>query len=95
MRGLRGTALDPFGRAQVRKVERALLADYAERVTHLLADLSPTNHATAVEIASLPDMVRGYEEVKLRNVETYRARLRELTESFDRGPGPLHDSAIH
>ncbi|MGW4873138.1 indolepyruvate ferredoxin oxidoreductase family protein [Streptomyces chartreusis] len=83
MRRLRGTALDPFGRAQVRKVERALLEDYAERVEHLLTGLTPDNHAVAVQIASLPDMVRGYEEVKLRNVEAYRARLVELTEQFD------------
>lgn len=83
MRRLRGTALDPFGRAHVRKVERALLDDYAERVTHLLAGLTPANHAVAVQIASLPDMVRGFEEVKLRNVDAYRARLRELTEQLD------------
>ncbi|MFE6941996.1 indolepyruvate ferredoxin oxidoreductase family protein [Streptomyces chartreusis] len=83
MRRLRGTALDPFGRAHVRKVERELLDDYAEQVTHLLAGLTPANHAVAVQIASLPDMVRGFEEVKLRNVEAYRARLRELTEQFD------------
>ncbi|MFD5855669.1 indolepyruvate ferredoxin oxidoreductase family protein [Streptomyces chartreusis] len=83
MRRLRGTALDPFGRAHVRKVERALLDDYAERVTHLLAGLTPANHAVAVQIASLPDMIRGFEEVKLRNVEAYRARLRELTEQLD------------
>ncbi|MBY8840647.1 indolepyruvate ferredoxin oxidoreductase family protein [Streptomyces sp. SP2-10] len=87
MRRLRGTALDPFGRAHVRKVERALLEEYAERVTHLLDGLTPANHAVAVQIASLPDMVRGFEEVKLRNVEAYRARLRELTERFDRDPG--------
>ncbi|MFC8125695.1 indolepyruvate ferredoxin oxidoreductase family protein [Streptomyces sp. NPDC057302] len=87
MRGLRGTAFDPFGRAQVRKVERALAEDYAERVSHLLAGLTAANHEVAVQIAQLPDLVRGYEEVKLRSVETYRARLRELTERFDRGAG--------
>ncbi|MEV0123302.1 indolepyruvate ferredoxin oxidoreductase family protein [Streptomyces sp. NPDC050703] len=85
LRRLRGTALDPFGRAHVRKVERALLDDYTGHVAHLLAGLTPAAHATAVEIASLPDMVRGYEEVKLRNVAAYRARLRELTERFDGG----------
>ncbi|OKJ72755.1 2-oxoacid ferredoxin oxidoreductase [Streptomyces sp. TSRI0107] len=87
MRRLRGTAFDPFGRAHVRKVERALLEEYTERVAHLLTGLTPGNHAVAVQIASLPDMVRGFEEVKLRNVEAYRARLRELTERFDSGPG--------
>ncbi|WP_240803233.1 DUF6537 domain-containing protein [Streptomyces sp. A1499] len=84
MRRLRGTALDPFGRAHVRKVERALLQEYAGCVAHLLAGLTPAGHATAVEIASLPDLVRGYGEVKLRNVAVYRSRLRELTERFDR-----------
>ena len=37
-----------------------------------------TNYDRAVEIAALPDVVRGYEDVKLANVEAYRARLREL-----------------
>ena len=32
----------------------------------------------AVEIAALPDMVRGYEDIKLANVARYRARLAEL-----------------
>lgn len=31
-----------------------------------------TNLALAVEIADLPDMVRGYESIKLANVATYR-----------------------
>lgn len=33
---------------------------------------------TAVALAELPDMVRGYEEVKLRNVARYREELRAL-----------------
>lgn len=75
---LRGTKLDPFGYAQVRKVERELLSHYTDMVLRLATELTPDTYATAVEVAGLPDMVRGYEDVKLRNVELYRARLRDL-----------------
>jgi indolepyruvate ferredoxin oxidoreductase len=77
-RGLRGTPLDPFGRARVRVVERALIEEYIEAITTATTTLTPANHATVAEIAELPDMVRGYEAVKLANVTAYRARLVEL-----------------
>lgn len=75
---LRGTKLDPFGYAHVRKVERQLLSHYTDMVIGLAAALSADNYDTAVEAAGLPDLVRGYEDVKLGNVELYRARLRDL-----------------
>lgn len=75
---LRGTKLDPFGYAHVRKVERQLLSHYTAMVLRLAAELTVDNYATAVEAAGLPDTVRGYEDVKLGNVELYWARLREL-----------------
>ncbi len=74
---LRGTAFDPFGRTRVRRVERVLLAHYTEMVRTLAATLS-TDYDRAVTAAALPDVVRGYEEIKLANVEIYRDRLREL-----------------
>jgi indolepyruvate ferredoxin oxidoreductase len=79
-RRLRGTPLDPFGRATVRVAERALLTEYRTLVERLLTDLTPGNHEIAVEIAGLPDLVRGYEEIKLRNIELYKDRLAELLE---------------
>ncbi len=44
-----------------------------------LARLGPDNHATAVELCELPDMVRGYEDIKLRTVERFRERASELS----------------
>jgi indolepyruvate ferredoxin oxidoreductase len=82
LRGLRGTALDPFGRTQVRRTERALVTEYRELVGRLLAGLTPGNLDQAAELAGLPDMVRGYEEIKLRNVAAYRARMAELEAGF-------------
>ncbi|NOP99069.1 MULTISPECIES: indolepyruvate ferredoxin oxidoreductase family protein [Mycolicibacterium] len=77
-KALRGTKLDPFGYAHVRKVERELLAHYTDMVLGLAAELTTDTYATAVEAAGLPDVVRGYEDVKLGNVAVYRARLRDL-----------------
>ncbi|MET8521588.1 indolepyruvate ferredoxin oxidoreductase family protein [Nocardioides sp. NPDC004968] len=75
MKFLRGTFLDPFGQAHVRRAERALLAHYTALVTGLAADLTEESYAKAVRLAELPDMVRGYENVKMRNVEAYREAL--------------------
>jgi indolepyruvate ferredoxin oxidoreductase len=76
--GCAATKFDPFGNAHVRKVERALLAEYVGIVSRLAAELDPTNYDRAVEVASLADIVRGYEDIKLGNVDVYHARLRNL-----------------
>jgi len=78
MRGLRGTALDPFGRAEVRRVERALIAEYRALIEKALAGLSPESYETAVKLAALPDVIRGYEDIKLGNVAKFREQVKAL-----------------
>jgi len=77
MKRLRGTALDPFGRAAVRRVERALPAEYRALVERTLAGLSRATYERAVSAARLPDLIRGYEDIKLRNVERFREEVRK------------------
>jgi indolepyruvate ferredoxin oxidoreductase len=79
MKRLRGTALDPFGRAEVRRVERALPAEYRALIERLLSGLAPATHERAVTAARRPDVIRGYEDIKLRNVERFRTEVRALT----------------
>jgi len=74
LKGLRGTALDPFGRTEERKTERALIGEYRASIEELLACLDAGNHALAVEIASLPEQIRGYGHVKERNLQAARTR---------------------
>jgi indolepyruvate ferredoxin oxidoreductase len=74
LRRVRGTALDPFGRTETRRVERALPTEYRALVHDALDHLTPANKATALEIVELPDLVRGYEEVKAAAVASYRQR---------------------
>jgi indolepyruvate ferredoxin oxidoreductase len=78
MRGLRGTALDPFGRAHVRRVERELIGEYRTLLDKALIDLSESGYERAVKLANLPDLIRGYEDIKLRNVKRYRDEVRAL-----------------
>ena len=75
---LRGTALDPFGRSKLRKVERALIGEYRDLVLRSLETLSPSTSDVAAQIAELPDLVRGYESIKLRNVARFRQQAAAL-----------------
>jgi indolepyruvate ferredoxin oxidoreductase len=80
LRGLRGTAWDPFGRTEERRTERRLAAEYEAWLDGLGDDLGPSLHETACALAELPARVRGFGPVKLRNVRAYdaeRARLQE------------------
>ncbi|MDL5154351.1 indolepyruvate ferredoxin oxidoreductase family protein [Actinomycetospora termitidis] len=82
MRRLRGTPLDPFGRAEVRRVERELVVEYRELVPRLVEMAAAGEVDRAVAIAALPDMVRGYEDVKLATVAMYRSAVGEHFEGL-------------
>ncbi len=75
---LRGGRFDPFGYAKVRRVERSLIKDYRMVVEQLVPKVNEANAAKATELAALPDMVRGYEDIKLSNVERYESELARL-----------------
>ncbi|BCL26743.1 indolepyruvate ferredoxin oxidoreductase family protein [Streptomyces aurantiacus] len=77
MRRLRGTPLDLFGYAHVRRVERSLVEDYRRTVARALSAVE-SDPGLVKELAELPDRVRGYEQIKLRNVTAYRQRQAEL-----------------
>jgi indolepyruvate ferredoxin oxidoreductase len=83
MRRFRGTALDPFGRTRVRVVERELIEEYLGLVDHLIGRLSPATAALAVRLAGLPDGIRGYENIKMRTIESYHQALSDLRAQFD------------
>ena len=78
MRGLRGGAFDVFGKTAERKMERKLIADYGKTVDELIAGLNGENHALAVDIASVPEHIRGYGHVKERHFENAMKRQDDL-----------------
>ncbi|HXU91593.1 MAG TPA: indolepyruvate ferredoxin oxidoreductase family protein [Methylomirabilota bacterium] len=78
MRGLRGGPLDVFGWPEVRRVERALIDEYVALVDKALAGLDPGSYDKAAKLAALPDLIRGYEDIKLANVRRFRDEVRAL-----------------
>ncbi|MFO1396682.1 MAG: indolepyruvate ferredoxin oxidoreductase family protein [Burkholderiales bacterium] len=82
LRRYRGTALDIFARTPERRMERALLAEYETLLAEVLAGLTAKNHATAVELASVPEHIRGYGHVKERHVKSAKTREAALLNAF-------------
>lgn len=78
LKGLRGTALDVFGRTEERRGERALIAEYRASIEEVLAGLTAANHTLAVEIARLPEQIRGYGHVKARHLAAVRPQWQAL-----------------
>ncbi|MEM8837559.1 MAG: indolepyruvate ferredoxin oxidoreductase family protein [Pseudomonadota bacterium] len=83
-KGLRGTPLDPFGYASERREERALIKDYEKTIKTVLAKLDPSVEAIAVEIASLPDEIRGFGPVKKEAMDRVNERKPGLIAALDK-----------
>jgi len=77
-RGLRGTALDPFAHSAERKLERALRTEYEQTIAFVLDSLTAATYEAAVEIAQLPESIRGFGPIKKGAAEAARRRREEL-----------------
>ena len=74
LKGLRGGALDIFGKTEERRTERALIGEYRQCVEELLAGLNAERLSLAVQVASIPEDIRGYGHVKLRHLAAARTK---------------------
>jgi indolepyruvate ferredoxin oxidoreductase len=86
LRRLRGTPFDVFGYTAERRRERELITEYEGVLRELAGNLDRENHALAVEIASLPEEIKGFGYIKACNIEKTKAREGELLALF-RGAG--------
>ncbi|MGH8724498.1 MAG: DUF6537 domain-containing protein, partial [Burkholderiales bacterium] len=86
LRFLRGTPFDVFGYTQERRTERALIREYEETVERLLAGLTPQNHALAVQVAAIPEQIRGFGHIKARTLAPARKERDELLARFEARP---------
>jgi indolepyruvate ferredoxin oxidoreductase len=82
LKRLRGTAFDVFGYTEERKMERRLIAEYEATVDSLLATLDQNNHGLAVQIASVPETMRGFGHIKEKNVVAAKARETSLLAAY-------------
>jgi len=81
-KGLRGTAFDIFGKTEERHTERALIQDYRASIEEVLRSLNADNHALAVDIARLPDQIKGYGHVKARHLAKVRPQWERLMQTW-------------
>ncbi|MEQ8954480.1 MAG: hypothetical protein RL120_10125, partial [Gammaproteobacteria bacterium] len=79
---LRGTVFDPFGYLPERREERAILAEFEALLARLAQDLKADNYGIAVEIARLPERIRGYGVVKTEHLVAARTRQKILLQQF-------------
>ncbi|MFZ9373049.1 MAG: indolepyruvate ferredoxin oxidoreductase family protein [Burkholderiaceae bacterium] len=93
LKGLRGTALDIFGRTEERRTERALIGEYRATVEELLKSLGAANHAQALAIANLPDGIRGFGHVKERNLKAVRLQWDALMAAWRDPSAPVVSNA--
>ncbi len=93
LKSLRGTVLDVFGHTEERRMERQLVADYERTVEELLAGLSRDNHALAVQIATLPESIRGYGHIKAKSAAEARGKFDELLARFRSPAAPVARAA--
>ena len=84
---LRGTPLDIFGYTEERRTERALIRDYEAMLDEVLEKLTPENHAIAVGLAAIPEKIRGFGHVKMRNLASAKAEEAALFARFRTEPG--------
>jgi indolepyruvate ferredoxin oxidoreductase len=82
LKGLRGTAFDPFARNPERRAEREDLASYERLLDELTEKLAPANYEAAIALASIPDEIRGYGHIRERHRSHARAHERELLDRF-------------
>ena len=91
-KGLRGGALDMFGKTEERRHERQLIEDYIGQLDEIASKVDVANHASAVQLASVPDEIRGYGHVKERNIKAAKALEEKLLRAF-RNPQPARQVA--
>ena len=82
MKRWRGTWLDVFGKSAERRMERQLAADYLALAEEFSRTLDESNRAAALELAALPDAIRGYGHVKEKSVERARGQEAALWERY-------------
>ncbi len=82
-KSLRGTPLDVFKNSDDRKLDRQWISNYEAAIEHILDGLNEKNLQTAIELAALPEQLRGFGHIRERHSEQVKARKSHLLNLFD------------
>ena len=82
-KNLRGGMFDIFKNTGERRMEQQLKVDYRRLIEEIVAKLAPHNHSLAVQLAQIPEEIRGYGHVKERHFKAAKLKEAGLKEEFD------------
>jgi indolepyruvate ferredoxin oxidoreductase len=85
LKNLRGGALDIFGYSAERKQERKLITDYEQDIEQLFDAVNTDNFDLSVEIAGLPQKIRGFGHVKQASIESVAETRAQLFKKLNGG----------
>lgn len=93
LKGLRGTPLDVFGYAAERQTERALIDEYRASMEEVLVSLNEHNHGLALQLARIPEQIKGFGHVKERHLAAARLQWAAAAQAFRAGGEAVRDAA--
>jgi len=82
LRFLRGGVFDVFGYTEERRGERALIEEYKTSISEVMASFTPDKHSLALEIARIPEKIKGYGHVKERHLKAAREQWNGLLHAW-------------
>ena len=82
LKGLRGGTFDLFGNTEERRLERQMMQDYIMQIDEIVSKLNDHNYAAAVQLASVPDEIRGYGHVKAKSIEAAKSLQEQCLQDF-------------
>ena len=74
--------MDLFGRTEERQTERALIEEYKDTVNELLVSLNTQNHGLAVNVAKVPEQIKGFGHVKEKHIEAAMLQWQNNLDQF-------------
>jgi indolepyruvate ferredoxin oxidoreductase len=83
LKGLRGTALDPFGYTAERRLERRLIAEYRGLIDSIAGRLDQANLQAGIALAQAAGEIAGYGPVKAASAKASESRLPALLDAFE------------
>jgi indolepyruvate ferredoxin oxidoreductase len=78
---VRGTVFDPFGYTEERRAERALINEYRAHIERVLAALDGRTIGQALEVARVPERIRGFGHVKAAGIRAAREEWSRFLQS--------------
>ena len=83
LKGLRGTAFDPFGYTAERRMERRLIGDYRALIERVTDKIDSSNLPAAIELAAAAGRIAGYGPVKDAALKAYHEELPSILQGFE------------